>query len=63
MQTILGTMPFRFVSYPPLILLGKVGMTEAWTGLAILALWVVVFVIATGLIFKWSLKKMVVFGG
>ncbi|MCK7488138.1 MAG: hypothetical protein MZU97_23645 [Bacillus subtilis] len=56
-------MPFRFISYPPLILLGKVGMPEAWVGLAILAGWVVVFVVATGLIFRWSLKKMVVFGG
>lgn len=63
MQTILGTMPFRFISYPPLIMLGKIGMSEAWMGLAILAVWVVVFVVATGLIFKWSLKKMVVFGG
>lgn len=61
--SVLTVLPFRFVSYPPLILLGKVSLQDGWIGLATLAGWVVLFVVATALWFRVSLKKMVVFGG
>lgn len=61
--SVLSALPFRFVSYPPLVLLGKVAMADAWMGLATLAVWVVLFVTLTALWFRASLKKMVVFGG
>lgn len=61
--SVLNVLPFRFVSYPPLVLLGKVATADAWVGLATLAAWVVLFVGGTALWFRASLKKMVVFGG
>ncbi len=56
-------MPFRFISYPPLILLDKVSMSDALTGLAVLACWVIGFKIINHFVYKSSIKKMVVFGG
>ena len=55
--------PFRFISYPPLILLDKVSIADALTGLLVLALWVIGFKIINHFVYKSSIKKMVVFGG
>ncbi|MBU1142414.1 MAG: ABC-2 family transporter protein [Firmicutes bacterium] len=55
--------PFRFISYPPLILLDKVSIHDAFIGLIILAAWVVGFKIINYFVYKASIKKMVVFGG
>ena len=55
--------PFRFISYPPLILLDKVPIHDALIGLIILAAWVVGFKIINYFVYKASIKKMVVFGG
>ncbi len=63
MIQILKYLPFRFITYPPQILLGKIDTTEALIGLGVLGLWVLAFMILNHLIFRFSLKKMVVFGG
>lgn len=60
---IVTTLPFKYVSYPPLILLGKIGMDQAWLGLLFLGVWGLIFVLINRIIFKFSIKKMVVFGG
>jgi ABC-2 type transport system permease protein len=55
--------PFRFISYPPLIILNKVSINDALVGLTILAAWVIGFKIINYFVYKASIKKMVVFGG
>lgn len=60
---ILQYIPFRFISYPPLVLLNKVSINDAIIGLAVLAAWVVGFKIINHFVYKTSIKKMVVFGG
>ena len=63
LQNIILYTPFRFLSYPALILLGKVPMDQVWIGLIVLAGWVVLFEGISSLVFRLSLKKIVVFGG
>jgi len=60
---VINYMPFRFLSYPPLILLNKIGTHEILVGLMILALWVIGFMVINAIFYKLSIKKMVVFGG
>jgi len=60
---ILKYLPFRFITYPPQILMGKIDSAEALLGLVVLGIWVLAFMIANHIIFRFSLKKMVVFGG
>ena len=55
--------PFRFISYPPLILLDKISIQDALMGLVILAAWVIGFKTINYFVYKASIKKMVVFGG
>ncbi len=61
--SIIEYLPFKFISYPTLILLGKVSTQEALIGLLVLAIWVVGFNLFSQFIFKISMKKIVVFGG
>jgi len=63
LQNIILYVPFQYISYPPLILLGKIGDSSALIGLAILFLWVIVFKIINHFMYRFSVKKMVVFGG
>lgn len=63
LQNILNYLPFRFISYPPLILLNQVDLNTAWMGLLVMALWVIGFKGVNYVLFKLSVKKMVVFGG
>lgn len=60
---ILNYLPFKFISYPTLIMLGKISTIEALQGLLILSIWVGVFNLFSNFIFKISMKKIVVFGG
>lgn len=60
---ILNYLPFKFISYPTLILLGKITTMEALQGLLILSIWVALFHLFSNFIFKVSLKRIVVFGG
>lgn len=63
LYNIVKVLPFKYVSYPPLILLGKIGVDQAWLGLLFLAIWGMILLIINRIIFKFSIKKMVVFGG
>lgn len=63
MLSILNYLPFRFISYPALIMLGKIPYQEALFGLGILSLWIFGFLLLNHIVFRLSLKKMVVFGG
>lgn len=63
MLNILAYMPFRFITYPSLILLGKIPLSEAFIGLLVLVIWVVGLTLINHIVFRFSLKKMVVFGG
>lgn len=63
LQNIITYMPFQYISYPPLILLGKISDGSAWIGLAVLFLWVILFKIINHFMYRFSVKKMVVFGG
>jgi ABC-2 type transport system permease protein len=63
LQNIITYMPFQYISYPPLILLGKITDSSALIGLAVLFLWVIVFKIINYFMYRFSVKKMVVFGG
>jgi ABC-2 type transport system permease protein len=63
LQNIVAWMPFRFISYPPLIIIGKISTSEAFTGLGVLLLWVILFKIINHFVYRFSVKKMVVFGG
>jgi ABC-2 type transport system permease protein len=56
-------LPFKFISYPPLILIGKLADKEILQGLITLLIWVIVFSGTNFFVFKSSIKKMVVFGG
>jgi ABC-2 type transport system permease protein len=60
---VISYLPFKYISYPTLVMLGKVSISEALQGLLILAIWVGVFHLFSNLIFKLSMKKIVVFGG
>lgn len=60
---IVNYMPFKFLSYPPLILLNKIGTTDILNGLIVLIAWVIGFMIVNAIVYKLSIKKMVVFGG
>ena len=63
LQNVIQWMPFRFISYPPLILIGKLSSLEALIGLGVLCLWVILFKIINHFMYRFSVKKMVVFGG
>lgn len=63
LQNIIHWMPFQFISYPPLILIGKIADQEAFIGLGVLFLWVTLFMIVNWFLYRLSIKKMVVFGG
>lgn len=63
LQNIIQYTPFQFLSYPVLILLGKVPFDAVWQGLLIMAAWVVLFEFISHVVFRMSLKKIVVFGG
>jgi ABC-2 type transport system permease protein len=56
-------MPFQYISYPPLLILNKLDMTPALHGILILVLWIIGLKILNHIVFKFSMKKMVVFGG
>ena len=60
---ILNYLPFKYITYPPLIMLNKLSIHDAMHGLVLLLIWVIAFKILNHFIFKASLKKMVVFGG
>jgi len=60
---VIDYLPFKYISYPTLVMLGKISTTDAIQGLLILAIWVLVFNLFSNLIFKLSMKKIVVFGG
>jgi ABC-2 type transport system permease protein len=60
---VIDYLPFKYISYPTLVMLGKISTIEALQGLLILAIWVGVFNLFSNLIFKLSMKKIVVFGG
>ena len=60
---ILSYLPFKYMSYPVLIILNKIPLSEAYTGLVLLAIWVGIFFMLSSLTFKASMKKIVVFGG
>lgn len=63
MLKVLDWMPFRFITYPSLLILGKMEVQVAIQGLWILLLWVVFFRLLTYVTYRLSIKKMVVFGG
>lgn len=60
---IIEYLPFKYLSYPVLILLNKIPTGESLQGLLLLSIWVVVFNTISNLTFKGSMKKIVVFGG
>lgn len=62
-QNMIRYMPFQFISYPPLILLDKVSDMQGLIGLGILFLWVILFKVINHFMYRFSIKKMVVFGG
>ncbi len=63
LQNIILYTPFRFLSYPALILLDKVPLNQIWQGLLILSGWVLLFEGISSIVFRLSMKKIVVFGG
>ena len=60
---IITHLPFKYITYPPLILLEKISISDAFYSLGLLIVWVLIFMVFNHFIFKASLKKMVVFGG
>lgn len=60
---IINYFPFKYISYPPLILLGKLTDSQIFLGLLSLAAWAIGLNFFNRLVFRLSLKKMVVFGG
>ncbi|TNF07830.1 MAG: hypothetical protein EP317_04115 [Bacillota bacterium] len=60
---IIRYMPFQFISYPTLLMLNKLDISLALQGLLILVLWIIGLKILNHVVFKFSMKKMVVFGG
>jgi ABC-2 type transport system permease protein len=60
---ILNYFPFRFISYPPLLILNQMDSRTGLQGLIILSLWVLLFRGISFMTYKLSIKKMVVFGG
>jgi ABC-2 type transport system permease protein len=63
LRNIISYMPFQFISYPPLLLLNKLGTEQAIKGILLLIGWIIIFKIISHYLFKFSMKKMVVFGG
>jgi len=63
LQKIINYLPFKYISYPPLILLGKLTDAQIYWGLLSLAAWSIGLNLFNRLVFRVSLKKMVVFGG
>jgi ABC-2 type transport system permease protein len=63
LQQMVSWMPFRFISYPPLILIGKISNSEGLIGLGMLLIWVILFKVINHFMYRFSVKKMVVFGG
>jgi ABC-2 type transport system permease protein len=62
-QRVLEYLPFKYISYPPLIFLNKVLDDQILLGLGALLGWIILFKLFNFLFFRASLKKMVVFGG
>jgi len=60
---IIQLLPFQYISYPPLLLLNKLETSQIIIGIISLAGWVVLFKFINFVVFKMSLKRMVIFGG
>jgi ABC-2 type transport system permease protein len=62
-QNILEFLPFKYISYPPLIFLDMVADEQILLGMVTLIGWIILFKLFNYVFFRLSLKKMVVFGG
>lgn len=60
---VVNFLPFRYVTQPVLIMLGKVDQGQIWLGLLTFVGWIVLFKLINYIIFKISVKRMVIFGG
>lgn len=63
LRNVIESMPFQYISYPVLLILGKIPLSSGLYGLGILVLWVGIFHLFNRVLSKKSMKKMVVFGG
>jgi len=59
---VVNFLPFRYVTQPVLIMLGKVDQGQIWLGLLTFVGWIVLFKLINYIIFKISVKRMVIFG-
>ena len=60
---VVNFLPFRYVTQPVLIMLGKVDQGQIWLGLLTFVGWIVLFKLINYIIFNISVKRMVIFGG
>lgn len=60
---LINFLPFRYLSHPALIMLNKVNKPEIITGMLTFIGWIVFFKLINYIIYKRSLKRMVIFGG